>query len=333
MNSNGETYVYMAIRRPHKPPTAATEVFSATTYTGNQVARHIGANTNRSDFAFLIDRDASSTNYPGSYGHYVISRSIPTISLASTRETVEVEGWNTYFGFDVNNGITVGGYSYQNKTGNDYVVQSFTRAPGFFDVCGYKGSGQPSYSTITHNLGAVPELIIIKRRNNGNGVWAVYSSVTGNSNYLRLNTNDASTTTSFWYNTDPTSTQFTVSNNNNVGNDANDYLAFLFASLDGISKVGSYSGTGSDVNVDCGFSAGARFVLIKRTNNTGSWFVYDSARGIVSGDDPYVLLNTTAAEVTNTDYIDPLNAGFTVTSSAPADLNENGSTYLFLAVA
>jgi len=46
-----------------------------------------------------------------------------------------------------------------------------------------------------------------------------------------------------------------------------------------------------------------------------------------------LLLNTTAAEVTSTDYIDPLNAGFTVTSSAPAGLNASGGSYIFLAIA
>jgi hypothetical protein len=112
------------------------------------------------------------------------------------------------------------------------------------------------------------------------------------------------------------------------------YIAYLFASVDGISKIGTYSGTGSNVNVDCGFSAGARFVLIWRADSSGpGWYVYDSARGIVAGNDPYSLLGSTATEVTNTDYIDPLNAGFTVTSSAPAALNTSGGTYTFLAIA
>jgi hypothetical protein len=97
--------------------------------------------------------------------------------------------------------------------------------------------------------------------------------------------------------------------------------------------VGSYTGTGSDLNVDCGFSAGVRFVFIKRTDSTGDWYLYDSERGIVAGNDPYVRLNKTNAEVTNTDYIDPLSSGFTVTSSAPADLNASSGTYIFLAIA
>ena len=97
--------------------------------------------------------------------------------------------------------------------------------------------------------------------------------------------------------------------------------------------MSSYTGTGADLNVDCGFSAGARFILIKRTDASGDWYVWDSARGIVAGNDPYLLLNSTAAEEPNTDYIDPLASGFTVTSSAPAALNASGGTYIFLAIA
>jgi len=107
----------------------------------------------------------------------------------------------------------------------------------------------------------------------------------------------------------------------------------LFATVPGISKVGSYSGTGSNVDVDCGFTSGARFVLVKRTDSTGDWYVWDSARGIVAGNDGYLLLNSNAAEVTSTDYIDPLSSGFTITSTAPAALNASGGSYLFLAIA
>jgi len=102
--------------------------------------------------------------------------------------------------------------------------------------------------------------------------------------------------------------------------------------LAGVSKVGKYIGTGTTLSVDCGFSTGARFILIKR-QGTGGWYVWDTARGIIAGSDPYLLLNSTAAEVTGTDYIQPLASGFTVTSSAPAALNASGGSYLFLAIA
>jgi len=79
--------------------------------------------------------------------------------------------------------------------------------------------------------------------------------------------------------------------------------------------------------VDCGFSSGSKFVLLKRTDSTGDWFWWDSTRGIVSGNDPYMILNDSAAQVTNTDLIDPLSSGFTITD----DFTDG--TYIFYAIA
>jgi hypothetical protein len=73
--------------------------------------------------------------------------------------------------------------------------------------------------------------------------------------------------------------------------------------------------------------------MIKRTDSTGDWYVWDSARGIVAGNDPYLLLNSTAAEVTNTDYVDTYSLGFEISSTAPAAINANGGTFIFLAIA
>jgi hypothetical protein len=209
----------------------------------------------------------------------------------------------------------------------------FKRAPGFFDVVAYTGTSVAH--TEAHNLGVAPELMIVKNRTNGNGNqnWQVYSSTLGASARLQLNSTDPVFTGTFiWNHTAPTSSVFSLSTSAFVNGGSDTYVAYLFASLPGISKVSSYTGTGADLNVDCGFSAGARFILIKRTDGTGDWYVWDSLRGIVAGNDPYLLLNSTAAEVTSTDYIDPLSSGFTVTSSAPAALNASGGTYIFLAI-
>ena len=108
-------------------------------------------------------------------------------------------------------------------------------------------------------------------------------------------------------------------------------VAYLFATLAGVSKVGSYTGTGAQQTINAGFTAGSRFILIKRTDSTGDWYLWDSVRGIVSGNDPYILLNATDAEVTTTDYIDPDNSGFVLSSTAPAALNASGGTYLYVA--
>jgi len=67
--------------------------------------------------------------------------------------------------------------------------------------------------------------------------------------------------------------------------------------------------------------------MLKRTDDDGDWYLWDSVRGIIAGNDPYLLINTTAASVTNTDFIDPLASGFTITGSF------TDGTYMFYAIA
>ena len=148
-------------------------------------------------------------------------------------------------------------------------------------------------------------------------------------NYLRLNTNGSDLGVPIYH----TFTSTTFSIDSGACSSGENWVFYLFASCPGVSKVGSYTGTGTTLSIDCGFKAGARFVLIKRTDSTGDWYVWDTARGIVSGDDPYLLLNSAAAEVTNTDYIDPLSSGFQISSTAPAAINASGGSFIFLAIA
>jgi hypothetical protein len=150
-----------------------------------------------------------------------------------------------------------------------------------------------------------------------------------------LNSTNATTVSSgYWNDTAPTASVFTVGGVGAVNvSAAYTYVAYLFATVAGVSKVGSYTGTGTTNQINCGFTGGARFVLIKRTDSTGDWYVWDSARGIVAGNDSYLLLNSTAAEVTNTDYVDTYSAGFEISSTAPAAINANGGSFIFFAVA
>jgi hypothetical protein len=114
---------------------------------------------------------------------------------------------------------------------------------------------------------------------------------------------------------------------------ARTYVVYLFASCPGVSKVGSFTGTGATQVINCGFTGGARFVMIKRTDSTGDWYVWDSARGIVAGNDPYIRLNVSTAEVTSNDTIDTDSTGFVVNQVAATNVNVNAATYIFLAIA
>jgi len=207
------------------------------------------------------------------------------------------------------------------------------RAPNFFDVVAYTGNGTAG-RTVSHNLGVAPEMMWVKRRDAAGWVWAVYHSgvsVDPETDWLQLNdTNAVADNATFWNDTSPTDTQFTVGTYNGVNASSGTYIAYLFASLDGVSKVGSYTGNGSSQTIDCGFSSGARFVLIKRTDSTGDWYVWNTERGIVAGNDPYLKLNTTDAEVTSTDWVDPDNSGFIVNGTT---INASSASFIFYAIA
>jgi hypothetical protein len=311
-------YIYIAIRRPMKTPESGTEVFAMDTLGSTGDGNQPGY---RSPFPVDMGLKTSLTGN---------QRQISTRLLQGTElltESTAAEAASASKQFDYMNGTDT-----STATSSVNMMWMFKRATGFFDVVAYTGDGGTT-QTLDHNLGVTPEFMIAKRRNDTQN-WVVYHSLVGAGKYYNLNTTSgASTLSTVWGGVEPTSTQFTVGNSTTVNFNGDTYISYHFATLAGVSKVGSYTGTGSDLNVDCGFSAGARFILIKRTDSTGDWYVYDSLRGIVAGNDPYFFLNNTAAQVTNTDYIDPLNAGFTVTSSAPAGLNASGGTYIFLAIA
>ena len=326
-NASGQTYIYIAIRRPMKTPESGTEVFAPIAYTttdGSWQDRVLESNfttdlaingyRNISDGGThsFVDRLRGYDNVLRS--HQVNAESIRTSDYypwPQTGQYVTSNEWSKY-----NGGSGLNYYNYQ-----------FKRATSFMDVVCYTGTG--SNLTLPHNLTVAPELVIGKVRNTGSS-WGVSTS-TDWSKYLLLNSTNEQASASLFGT--PDATNFYPTASGGFSGSGNTYVAYLFASLPGVSKVGSYTGTGADLNVDCGFSAGARFILIKRTDSTGDWYVWDSARGIVAGNDPYLLLNNPAPEVTTTDYIDPLSSGFTVTSSAPAALNASGGSYIFLAIA
>jgi hypothetical protein len=126
---------------------------------------------------------------------------------------------------------------------------------------------------------------------------------------------------------------FSLGTAGDVNTSSATYVAYLFATCPGVSKVGGYTGTGATQTIDCGFTGGARFVLIKRTDDVDNWYYWDSARGIVAGNDPYLQLNLASAEVTGTDWVDTATTGFELSSTAPAAINASGGTYIFLAIA
>ena len=325
-----ETFVYVAIRRgPMKVPTDATKVFDPEIYTGNDVDGRLISSGFPVDTAIIDPRNGYAT--PG--GPNWFSRLTGNGYFLQTASTnAESNGSSNSNGIMGQDGITVartGTNVWSNVASNTYVSWFMRRAPSFFDVVCYTGTGVAR--TVTHNLGVAPELMIVKSRSAAT-YGEVYAAPVGNTKYMYTAFDQAASTgTSSWNNTSPTSTNFTVGVDSFVNANGATFVAWLFATCPGVSKVGSYTGTGATQTIDCGFTGGARFVLVKRTDLAGDWYVWDTARGMVAGTDPSLLLNTTAAEV-NANSVYTIATGFQIVSTA-AGINASGGAYIFLAIA
>jgi len=317
-NKNNATYIYMAIRAPMmKEPEAATEVFA--------VAARTGASGSTPSWVSGFVTDMTIQIEAGSSNHTVGTRLLGD-NVIYTDATNAASGGGGKYTWDYMTGFSSGtGAAAANKE------LMWKRAKGYMDCVAYSGSG--SATTIPHSLGVVPEMIWVKRTNGTNG-WNVYTAEGAGTKYLHLEENYTySTNSSRFNNTAATSTVFSVSNNIATNGSSDRYIAYLFATLDGISKCGTYIGNGSYKTISCGFSAGSRFILIKRTDVEGDWYVWDSLNGIVAGNSPHSSLNTSAAQVTNDDSIDPANAGFIVNQVAATNINVSSGTYIFYAIA
>ena len=325
-SSSADKYIYIAIRRgPMKVPTDATKVFQPATRTGTGTTATVTSTISPIDMLFSTntDRVASSVNSFWDRlrgGGFYLNSNSTNAEASSTSVS----------GFDVQNGVKMQGALITNGNSYPYVNYNFRRAPGYMDVCCYTGTG--SATTFSHNLTVVPELMIFKVRGS-TGSWQVYAAPLGATNALILESTNASAATSNFNNTAPTSSVFSVGSFSGTNGSGLTYVNYLFASALGVSKVGSYTGNGSNQTINCGFTGGARFVLIKRTDNTGDWYVWDTARGIVSGNDPRLSLNTTAAEVTTDDSVDTDSTGFVVNQLSATNINVTSATYIFLAIA
>jgi hypothetical protein len=335
-SSSGTSFIYMAIRMPNKPPTTGTQVYNAIARTGT------GAAATVTGVGFPVDMGIYQIRGTAGYWNGVLDRLRGvTQQLVSSQTNAEVTrtGNIGVSSFAVMDGVNLiaDDYGFSNENGKAYIEWNFKRAPGFFDEVCWSGNST-SNTAIYHNLAVTPELIIMKARNAPNE-WNVHTNF-GATTYIKtyLNFNWAGSTSTYGTGNTlfsaPTSSSFAVGAVNDSNETGYNYVAYLFATLAGISKVGSYTGNGTGQAIACGFgSGGARFVLIRRTDSTGNWYTFDSARGLTSGSSPYLLLNSTAAEVTGNNGVYASSGGFTLGATAITTTNIATATYIFLAVA
>jgi len=187
---------------------------------------------------------------------------------------------------------------------------------------------------VAHGLGVAPKMIITKGIAQATG-WYTYHFNIGANKFIRLNeANPEATNTGIWGNTHPTSSVFTIGNNecgyNNGG--ANDVLAYCFAEVDGYSKMGSYVGNvdAEGVYVYLGFRPA--WILLKRTTggSTYNWFIHDNKRGAFNVNDERLTSDTNEAESTSITSMDFLSSGFKIRT---ANTSYNEGNFIYMAFA
>jgi len=226
-----------------------------------------------------------------------------------------------------------GGAGTSNSNGTISSTVSANTEAGF-SIVTYSGNNASS-ATIGHGLDSAPQLIWVKGRNVSAG-WPTLFNDGSYSHYgIRLNESGVDTGNGgvFFNNTAPTSTVFTVGGADEV-NDGYNYVAYCFHSVDGYSKVGHYTGTGSvGLTVSLGFQA--RFIMVKKVHPSGDrWLIADTERHAAANNDAFIDSTSSHVE-SDFNCVNGIsfNSDNFVVNTTDGSFNSSGGKYIYLAIA
>ncbi len=327
INNSNVRYIYMAIRRSDgnvgKPAEVGTDVFAMPTGNGSSTIPNFTTN-------FVTD--FATYRKPGTGHHWEQTARLMGTGYVYINRDLAANHWANLV-FD-----SMIGFQNHSTHGSDYQAWAWKRHAGF-DVQVYDGLGANSAPRVfSHSLGKAPEMIWVK--NCSSAVpWKVWHKDLNNGGASAASYNITFGTDVQSSNGDifggsgnvlPTSTKWTTGGNNMVNENGSKHLSVLFASVAGISKVGSYSGSASDVTVTTGFTP--RLVLVKKVNQGAHWQIFDSVRGMgASGNDGQMTLNLNTAQNSSKDYVNTTATGFVMKAGADGDTNAAGGEYIYYA--
>ena len=322
--------------------TQAGKYFNPVLYTGTGSSLSVTGVGFQPDWVWVKSRSAATD-----HGLYDAVRGVQKQleSNTTTAETTETTGITA---FD-SDGFTTGALAQLNTSSATYVAWNWkangsgsTNTAGSitstvsanttsgFSVLTYTGNG--SNATVGHGIGIAPSMVIVKQRNTTRS-WIVYNSNIGATKYLVLDsTGAAGTYAFFWNDTAPTSSVFSIGTDGAVNTSAGTYVAYCFAPIAGYSAFGSYTGNGSADGPFVFTGMRPAYVMVKRTDTTDQWTVYDSARNTSNLTNRILYPNLANAEDVGTDGIDMLSNGIKMRNTY-SNLNASGGTYIYMAFA
>ena len=325
----------------------STDHFNTVLYTGNGSTQSITGVGHQPDWVWIKNRSATD-NHKWTDVVRGVTKEIE--SNSNDAEATNADGL-TAFGSD---GFSLGDDDEYNTNTENYVSWNWkasnssssnedgsinttatsANTTSGFSVSTYTGTG--SNATVGHGLGVVPSVIIIKNRGQTDD-WAIYSRGDA-TDYLELNTISYSPIAStddntYWNDTAPTSSVFTIGTAHSVNASSETYVAYCFANVEGFFKSGTYVGNGEAEDgpyVITGFSP--EFVIQKETSEAGgSWFMWDSKREVGNVKDAVFWADYESAETAHAEYeIDFLSNGFKIRGNS-GGTNSSGQTNLYMA--
>jgi len=312
------------------------EGFSATTYTGNGANQYIGGVGFSPDLVWVKKRNSG--------GWHNLTDSVRGVTklLFSNETNAESTNTNALTSFDTD-GFSIGSEGDLNENNSTFVawswdmggstvsntagsITSSVRASSTYgqSVVSYTHTGDDD--TVGHGLSSAPELVIIKARNVSSSWYVVTTVIDGSLDYLLLESAAAKGDLGY---SSPTATTF-PSLQFSSGNTA---IAYCFHSVDGYSKVGSYTGNGSTDGTFVYTSFKPRYIMVKATTISGEhWVIFDSERPGYNAKNYFVYADASNSEYTTLEWIDFTSNGFKIRGNV-TDVNSNGNTYIYLAFA
>jgi len=329
---------YTTIKKP-------SDYFNTVLYTGNGSTQSITGVGFQPDWIWVKERSSTSS-------HQLIDAvrgyNKRLSSNTSDAEAVDSSPYNDFKSID-SDGFTIGSGGAVNENSQTYASWNWlanntsgssntdgsitstvsVNTTSGFSIVSYTGTG--ANATVGHGLGSTPKFVAIKNRTTTGWSWRTYHVDITPSKRLFLNTTDAATTDTTAFNsTAPTSSVFSVGTSIGANGSSDDMIAYCFSEVKGFSKFGSYVGNGNTDGtfVYTGFKPA--FIIVKRTDSTSSWDLYDNKRLGYNVNNYGLFPDLSNAEST-TDKIDILSNGFKMRTTTGG--NNSGATYIYMAFA
>jgi hypothetical protein len=224
-----------------------------------------------------------------------------------------------------------GGTASSNTDGSITSSVSANTTAGF-SIVSYTGNGTDG-ATIGHGLDTAPDVLLLKDRDNTRNWRVLHTGYGDASKDCLLNSNAAIATRADDFNsTYPSSTLITLGGDAAVNGNTTKYIIYAFSSVKGYSKHGSYTGNGSadGTFVYTGFKPA--FVIVKKTNATFNWIMYDNKRDELNPNTATLLPDDSGAEYNTGRDIDFLSNGFKMRANYSGN-NNSGDSYIYIAFA